>query len=898
MALSVNVDSAKREAIKNELINNQDAAPITVVLADPDVTLEEMQALSPEEKAKFRSAIQAQKSAIGDDIHTKLEALVVEAEKPVPAASSTTLAAASAPAVAQSVSWEIDTAAGRARAAMESKLLVKTDANARDFLGAWQRVWSKVPGTEPADMEDISDAINQSRGFNEKLIAALVFEYNQDTTTLPVGWFSNMPGWFPALQKNHNFGTTAYNWKTWVEGKRAYILDTMNALALKWQQADTSSPEWLIDTVESVATWALPIFGYPALLLLSGRVVYNMAHNGIKKPWIGEAAGWSVGKVWDGTKWVVTFGKAKVTTVYKWGSSKYSSEVEAKNLQDTPAYSADDWMKERARLEETTRRMIYMDSGRNPRHNPNATPAEIFHDVETTPALKAAFDERMVKLTELGNTLMWQEKYLSKADFDKEAGRVVAGDIEKADLPTKVKRKIPWTAERKEFKETQAALKKVKGEIDAMRARLSAKSMMDGVEVPKALEAQLKAFEDAYKKAYEADLTLDRAWNQIVRAGDRINAINEVIAQFEEIATLEGKITAINTDITTVEWRITAQRNAAHTESPAEQRQREADGKQGEIDVANREREQAIRESDNHETAKREATKDKRNAEQAVRDEENRIRKEISDRKTVLQDNITKNSWDPTKATAVGEWQDELNGNRGKVKELTDQLTPPYTGSALVAKNQAVKDAQDVYDGLTAKDAAVQRKITDAEQKVSRLAAEKTAILSRPAWADAKSLTSSDQAELDRLKAKKWELEGKIKEKKAAIDAIAVKPENKGFPRSAGGNLAQARAELARIEALVAPGGALDIAKTNAKALRDGAFTHLNTTITTLNTESARLGAGLEVKVPHIAEFVKWQNFSDELSMRENGTTGDKAADQKLKWSRPKPVETIIRRGK
>lgn len=66
-------------------------------------------------------------------------------------------------------------------------------------------------------MEDIGQAINQSRAFNEKLIAALMTEYNQNTTILPVGWFSNMPGWFPALQKNHNFGTTPYNGKLGVE---------------------------------------------------------------------------------------------------------------------------------------------------------------------------------------------------------------------------------------------------------------------------------------------------------------------------------------------------------------------------------------------------------------------------------------------------------------------------------------------------------------------------------------------------------------------------------------------------------------------------------------------------------------------------------------------------------
>lgn len=121
-------------------------------------------------------------------------------------------------------------------------------------------------------MDDIGDAVNQSREFNKKLVAALVFEYNQNTTTLPLGWFSKMPGWFPALQRNHNFGTTPYNEKTGVEGKRAYIMDVMNALTLKWEQASTSTPEMIVNIVEGVADWALPVFGYPALLLFAGKV--------------------------------------------------------------------------------------------------------------------------------------------------------------------------------------------------------------------------------------------------------------------------------------------------------------------------------------------------------------------------------------------------------------------------------------------------------------------------------------------------------------------------------------------------------------------------------------------------------------------------------------------------
>lgn len=145
----------------------------------------------------------------------------------------------------------------------------------------------------------------------------------------------------------------------------------------------------------------------------------------------------------------------------------------------------------------------------------------------------------MKKLTELGNTLVGQDRYLSQEAFNKEAAKIVAGDIGENSVRKAVLKRVPFTAEREAFKQTQAALKKVKGEIDTMRVRLSAKAMMDGVEIPKELESQLQAFEDAYKKAHEADFNLDKSRNNITKAYDRINAINEVISHFEDIEKWE-----------------------------------------------------------------------------------------------------------------------------------------------------------------------------------------------------------------------------------------------------------------------------------------------------------------------------------------------------------------------
>lgn len=93
MTNPINLPSAHRDAIKSELINNHDAAPVNRVLADPDITLEEMKTLTPDEKAKFRAAIAAQKSVIGEATHASLEALLIESEKtlaPVAPATSAT----------------------------------------------------------------------------------------------------------------------------------------------------------------------------------------------------------------------------------------------------------------------------------------------------------------------------------------------------------------------------------------------------------------------------------------------------------------------------------------------------------------------------------------------------------------------------------------------------------------------------------------------------------------------------------------------------------------------------------------------------------------------------------------------------------------------------------------
>lgn len=80
-------------------------------------------------------------------------------------------------------------------------------------LSNWRALWKFFPGTEPTidpNADDIKQVINQSREWNDNLVDDLVKEYKSDSVVLPVNWFSNLPGWFPTLKKNHNFNTDGY----------------------------------------------------------------------------------------------------------------------------------------------------------------------------------------------------------------------------------------------------------------------------------------------------------------------------------------------------------------------------------------------------------------------------------------------------------------------------------------------------------------------------------------------------------------------------------------------------------------------------------------------------------------------------------------------------------------
>ena len=91
MTKSVNILESARDRLKVNLSQKQDAAHVNRVLATPEVTLEDMEWLSSEEKVQFLAALEAEKKAIGDDIHGQLRALLQEAGSPsVPAQPVTT----------------------------------------------------------------------------------------------------------------------------------------------------------------------------------------------------------------------------------------------------------------------------------------------------------------------------------------------------------------------------------------------------------------------------------------------------------------------------------------------------------------------------------------------------------------------------------------------------------------------------------------------------------------------------------------------------------------------------------------------------------------------------------------------------------------------------------------
>ncbi len=292
-----------------------------------------------------------------------------------------------------------------------------------------------------------------------------------------------------------------------------------------------------------------------------------------------------------------------------------------------------------------------------------------------------------------------------------------------------------------------------------MRARLSAKAMMDGVEIPKALEAQLKAFEDAHKAAYEADLSLDKSRNQIARTGDRINAINEVIAHFEEIDTLEGKITDVKAKITAVEGRITAQRNAAHTESVADTRTRDLQGIDAEIGAAKDALDQARRDQEKLENDIKEAKKEVKAAQNRIEEREKELKDAIATREKELKDAIatrekelkdaiakseaSQEAQNPDEAKKRDTWNKELRREDGSLKKLSDELSGSdnrlkslndelgnRTGD-LKKRDDEKTDASDKLEELDAKKPATAQKINDAFDEYKTKASDKRAILNR-----------------------------------------------------------------------------------------------------------------------------------------------------------------------
>jgi hypothetical protein len=238
------VESAQREAIKNELINNHDAAPVGRILSDPEVTLDDMKGLSADEKAKLRAAITAQKATIGDTTYDALEALLKEAEKSLPTTPAATTAASSTKPAPTPVpgSESLRTA-------------MKTKYDDKEYISKWYIVLGRMPGFEVGWVDDVKDALYQSHSNMLKYVSWLEEEYANPSKNLNTTSFD--AGLYPFFFDKTKFNTPAE--------KQAYILRMIKDLKDAY-----SDPNKLMDSIIAYFTdwakwaiwiWAVSILG-------------------------------------------------------------------------------------------------------------------------------------------------------------------------------------------------------------------------------------------------------------------------------------------------------------------------------------------------------------------------------------------------------------------------------------------------------------------------------------------------------------------------------------------------------------------------------------------------------------------------------------------------------------
>lgn len=901
------------------------------------ITLESCKWLTTTEQDSLITSITADKFRITTPTKTALLGFLAECKKTpntvAPAASVTT-------STNSPLAWSA-----------ELRIAMKTKYDDREYLSKWYVVLGRIPGFEVGWIDDVKDALYQSHANMLKYVSWLETEYANPSKDINTGSFD--AGLYPFFFDKTKFDT--------VTEKQAYILRMIKDLKDVYTNTDK-----IVDQIITyfsngakgvLSVWTATVVG----ILLATMWIKFVLTKKFGGWWVSVIDAGKEGWKWfiwkavgiadniTGMKWRVARAAVKGTV---WGvvgsvvgqpilgaiiwagrwalqwSKNPDSHVLLHATSDTPPYSQEEWKKERARLEETTRRMIYTDSSLNPGHNRNATSAEIFAAVESNPALRTAYDARMVKLTELGNTLVGQDKYLAKKAYDAEVERIVAGDIGDKSLVTRVKSELFITTEAKEAKAIKVALKKVKGEIATMRTALEAHKSMSGVDAPEALKSQLEAFDQAYTTAYNSDVALDKARNDVTKIKKQFQVAGELIGHLAEIERLESMKTS-KADMDKL-------KDAAATDTGAEVKEAAVVAEVENVEhyekwlsdakEAFRKHHESIMPAEEKVTEAKNAIKAKRKELQDWIDKSNdgrtengisKSNKAIEARKIELQkvvDYDGADSTNPEKVKAKTEAEELIKYINNPIDPVPTELSSLYndlnTAKASItkwenlirdidAKNhnleldalfQAVDDAESKVNRLTT-DTTYQDALNEAKVKVDNAVADRKNARKLAKWVDAQRVYEASKSENEAI-------DTKIKEERlkmsTAIDANEL--DKAGFSKiwdAATLKTAYERKILDMTNNLDASvPTSLEGNRISLKRARDIAWTNLNTARINLNTEAARLNPALKIEVPHIAEFVKGQHGHD-LATRENGTTGDKAEANKLK-PKANPLKTII----
>jgi hypothetical protein len=543
---------------------------------------------------------------------------------------------------------------------------------------------------------------------------------------------------------------------------------------------------------------------------------------------------------------------------------------------DTPSYTHEEWEKEKIKAGEAIRKSVYTD----PRYNtgviiPNSTGAEITFEISTNPVLQREVARRMAELEKINAHApvtpagAKHEKYADKRSVDKAVKKSVAP------APIDGKKKyIPFTPENRDHLENKKRIQEAQTQLKKIGAELKAVALMDGVQVPAVLTNQLNSLNRAYTAAYEADRKLDTLRIQVNKTGELERVVQWVITKYREIDAHKTKLNWVEADITLLQTELNNNKSAVSMESPEMKRNREVEWLKDEVSSLN-DTITGLR----SEIANIEAKEIQVN--QRIREYERQIR----ERKQLLNQWISDSTGKSPIRKSNPDWQMELNN--------------PNTMGELWTLNSEIDTLKKIdLINLASQQTAKKLELTTNIDERDNLNKDKRAILSQPAAVNAKDVQSDIKEELEKKKWEKEKIEEKIKALNAEIDTIASQPGNKKIPSPwRGGNLTQAQTYHGEIEAQLnsTNAGSYMAQKNEAKAVRDDAFADLNIEIRTVNIETARIWKALPLNISHISEFNKWQGYDNDASFRENGLSGDKPQDHKLKAKKPDLIRQIIK---